>query len=65
MPIKIIEDDGQFHLVLETKWRGVPKVLGVADAPTFATRKEAAAAKKHVAIMKSAGITAALYCPLE
>ena len=61
MPIKVIEQDGRFHLILETKWRGQPMTLGVAKAPSFATRKEAVAAKKNVSILSSAGVTAALY----
>lgn len=61
MPIKIKESKGRFHLIFETKWGGVPQVLGVSGAPEngYATREEATAAKKQVTIMKSGGISAA------
>jgi hypothetical protein len=65
MPIKIVEDENRFFLVFETKWHGTPKTLGVAGAPRqgFATRAEAVAAKKKVSILRSAGISSAMYTP--
>lgn len=63
MPIRIIEDEEthRWHLILEVKRRGVSHFFGVADAPTFVSKKEATSAKKNVTIMSAAGITAAMY----